>query len=207
MNVFIGIDPSLNSTGICILKYDENNQLCSDNFYCVKPNKLTKREIKESTLYPNLQYILYEKDDLKEHSDNNVEHEAYKTRNIFNIGDAIATLFSSQLKDIDSHHVYIVMEGISYGSSGRTVSIFDLAGLNYVLRYQLKNFGQLMIGSPKQIKKFATGNGNAGKDEVINIFNSLYSFDIKKIDDISDAYFMAKYAKHLYDTHNVPQIS
>lgn len=201
MEIFIGIDPSLNSSGVCILKYFDDD-FKSDNFYCIKPNKLSKREIKEDEMYLNFDYILYEKTDLTIYTEN-IDHEFYKTQNIINIGNTIYNLIVDSC-DIYNDNIYIVMEGISYGSSIRTSSIYDLAGLNYILRYKLQNKGniKLIVASPKQIKKYATGNGNAKKDELINIFKALYKFDIKKIDDISDSYFMAKYAKYIYEIDN-----
>ena len=43
MEIFVGIDPSLNSTGLC-LQFYEDNKMVKDIFYIIKPNKLTKRE-------------------------------------------------------------------------------------------------------------------------------------------------------------------
>ena len=42
MDVFVGIDPSLNSTGLCILKYD-NEEKISEYFAIIKPDKLSKK--------------------------------------------------------------------------------------------------------------------------------------------------------------------
>ena len=43
MRVYVGIDPSINSTGICIMRYD-GDKLCKTRFFIVKPNKLTRKE-------------------------------------------------------------------------------------------------------------------------------------------------------------------
>ena len=36
MKLFIGIDPSINSTGLCMLTYDDNDNKVSESFYIVK---------------------------------------------------------------------------------------------------------------------------------------------------------------------------
>ena len=99
--------------------------------------------------------------------------------------------------------IQIVIEGISYGSVQRTKSIFDLAGLNYLVREKFieKEGINLTIAPPSEIKKFASGNGNCNKEVMVNLFMlSHQGFDIiPKVDDISDAWFMSNYAKKLYD--------
>lgn len=202
MEVFIGIDPSLNCSGISILKYFNNEKL-SENFYCIKPNKLTKTELKEIENNINLDYILYNKNDLSIYKNMNFEYEYYKTQNIINIGKSIYNLIFENC-DIYNDNIYIVMEGVSYGSAVKTSSINDLAGLNYIIRFMLQDKGNinLIISTPKQIKKFATGNGNANKDEIIFLFKNLFNINIKKIDDIADSYFMARYAINIYNKDN-----
>ena len=98
---------------------------------------------------------------------------------------------------------FIVIEGISYGSSIRTKSVFDLAGLNYLIRYKLiKAFdhSKFTIIPPSELKKFTTGKGNANKDTIVALFQLLYpNLSVPKLDDIADAYFMSNYAKHMDD--------
>ena len=71
MEIFVGIDPSLNSTGICMLFYEED-KLVKDMYYIIKPNKLTKKEQSIQDTLINFDYILYEKTDLDIYKDNNV---------------------------------------------------------------------------------------------------------------------------------------
>ena len=102
------------------------------------------------------------------------------------------------------HYIlYMVQEGISYGSSIRTKSVFDLAGLNYMIRKEFINKEDIrfFISPPTHIKKFATGIGNCKKEQVIELFKMIQpnlSKNIPKVDDIADAYFMAKYARQIY---------
>jgi len=192
MNVFIGIDPSINSTGLTILKYD-NNKLVNEKFFIIKPNKLTKKEEKISIR--NFKYLLYNKIDISEYKDDNHKGEYYKTLNMIEISELIyKTICKNTHKDDD---ITISMEGISYGSSIRTKSIFDLAGLNYLIRYLIIKNGhmKLLICPPQEIKKFASGKGNSLKDILVNSFLILYpKYEIiPKLDDLVDSYYMAKY--------------
>ena len=55
---------------------------------------------------------------------------------------------------------------------------------------------ELIVGTPGEIKKFATGNGNANKDLILSCFKLIYpELDLPKLDDIADAYFMGMFAK------------
>lgn len=196
MNVFIGIDPSINSTGLTILKYN-NNELVNEKFFIIKPNKLTKKEEKISIR--NFKYLIYNKIDISEYKENNHDSEYYKTINMIEISELIyKTICKNTHKD---DNIVISMEGISYGSSIRTKSIFDLAGLNYLIRYLIIKSGhmKMFICPPQEIKKFASGKGNSLKDILINSFLILYpKYEIiPKLDDLVDSYYMAKYCYSL----------
>lgn len=202
MIVCIGVDPSFNSTGICLKYYDENSEkIVKEYFVIIKPNKLTKKEIKEDSESINFEYVLYEKIDLKEYNDNNIIHEYWKTTNIINLADRIKETICEYCKDPEITNIYVVIEGISYGSTLRTKAVFDLAGLNYVIRKNLINREniKLYIVPPTHIKKFATGKGNANKDDIISIFKLTHkNIKISKIDDLADAYYMSCYGLELY---------
>jgi Holliday junction resolvasome RuvABC endonuclease subunit len=124
------------------------------------------------------------------------------------IVDNIYNLIYDHINEYNVEYAIIVQEGISYGSSIRTKSVFDLAGLNYMIRYKLLKLLnnndnlQLIIGTPSEIKKWVTGSGNCNKEIMIEMFKSIYSdFDIPKVDDISDAYFMSLYAKKIFENN------
>lgn len=192
MNFYIGIDPSINSTGLTILKYDDQNLLIDEYFFIIKPDKLTRNE--KNISIENFQYIIYKKEKYKD-LDNHLS-EYYKTLNMINIAENIINIIKTYTTKEDN--IYISMEGISYGSSLKTKSIYDLSGLNYLIRYLIiKNeHMKLIICPPSEIKKFASGLGNANKDILISSFVMLYpSFKvISKLDDLVDSYYMAKYA-------------
>lgn len=210
MDIFIGIDPSLNSTGVCILLYDGDIKQ-HEYFYIIKPNKLSRKELAihdDYKNYPDFDYILYNKTDLKDITDNH-KHEWEKTQNFRSALTEIIHIISEHCHDDDK--VYIVQEGISYGSTLRTKSVFDLAGLNYMLRDRLiklctnryEDF-KITIAPPTEIKKFATGSGNCKKEALIENFKILFPkyLNLPKVDDICDAYYMALFAKYLYNKEN-----
>ena len=191
MTTFIGIDLSLNSTGLCIIDND------IELFYIIKPGKLTKKEIYAESTIPNLKYITYNKYDLKQYT-NNSDKELYKTYNIINIVDQILNIVKIYVPKV------VCLEGLSYGS--RTNTLCDLAGLNYLVRQQLIN-SHLIIATPSEVKKFYVGIGNANKELLCNLFKTTHpTFDIvPKLDDIVDAHALANLAKYRFiqDNNNI----
>ena len=211
MEYFVGIDPSMNSTGICVQKYDGDIKI-SEQFIILKPGDKTKNKSKwlvkkekiaEEQLF-NFQYCFYPKENLDAYKELNHFHEYWKSWNMCSCAKTIQDIVKEWTKD-NSEHIYIVIEGISYGSVQRTKSIFDLAGLNYLVREKFINkyIGNneciFTIATPSEIKKFASGNGNCKKDVMVNLFKLSHPEleIVPKIDDISDAWFMSNYARKL----------
>lgn len=208
-NIYVGIDPSVNSTGVCISVYDDNDNLLEEKFYIVKPDKLTKKEDAAETRYiDKFSYLIYDKE--LTNTENNSDNERNKAINFMQIVEKVRSIiFQTDYRYYRMNNIYICQEGISYGSSTRTKSIFDLSGLNFMFREMAINSSRglkpvtLIVATPGEIKKFATGNGNANKELLLECFKATYpDFDIPKMDDIADAYFMAKYAKY-YRNNNL----
>lgn len=199
--LYVGIDPSINSTGITIARY-ENNVEAEIKFYIIKNGKLTKRESATNDSIDNFEYIIYNKIDLTQFKDDNHVFEYYKTKNMVEVVNTIYDLILNEVKKY-SAIVNVVIEGISYGSSIRTKSIFDLAGLNYMIRYKLITSDiqhlNLSIATPSNIKKYATGKGNANKESIMTIFKYIFPEmqNIPKLDDIADSYFMAMFSRDI----------
>ena len=199
--LYVGIDPSINSTGITIARY-ENNVEAEIKFYIIKNGKLTKRESAANDSIDNFEYIIYNKIDLTQFKDDNHVFEYYKTKNMVEVVNTIYDLILNEVKKYTSA-VNVVIEGISYGSSIRTKSIFDLAGLNYMIRYKLITSDiqhlNLSIATPSNIKKYATGKGNANKESIMTIFKYIFPEmqNIPKLDDIADSYFMAMFSRDI----------
>lgn len=199
--LYVGIDPSINSTGITIARY-ENDVEVEIKFYIIKNGKLTKRESAANDTIDNFEYIIYNKIDLTQFKDDNHVFEYYKTKNMVEVVNTIYDLILNEVKKY-SAIVNVVIEGISYGSSIRTKSIFDLAGLNYMIRYKLITSDiqhlNLSIATPSNIKKYATGKGNANKESIMTIFKYIFPEmqNIPKLDDIADSYFMAMFSRDI----------
>ena len=199
--LYVGIDPSINSTGITIARY-ENNVEAEIKFYIIKNGKLTKRESTANDSIDNFEYIIYNKIDLTQFKDDNHVFEYYKTKNMVEVVNTIYDLILNEVKKY-SAIVNVVIEGISYGSSIRTKSIFDLAGLNYMIRYKLITSDiqhlNISIATPSNIKKYATGKGNANKESIMTIFKYIFPEmqNIPKLDDIADSYFMAMFSRDI----------
>ena len=201
MNVFIGIDPSINSTGMTIRT---DTGYC--RFFIIKGDKLTKKEknaqLDNSEIF---EYCLYQKENVKD-TNNAHERELAKAHNLSTIADTIYNIIEELLQQfrksssIDS--VTICMEGISYGSI-HSAAVMDLAGLNYLIRDRLHHHtivGTLLVTPPAEVKRFYTGSGNANKQLMISTFKGSFpDFDLPKIDDVCDSEGMAKYARDWFE--------
>ena len=204
MNVFIGIDPSINSTGMTIRT---DTGFC--RFFIIKGDKLTKKEKNaQSDNSEIFEYCLYQKENVKD-TNNAHERELAKAHNLSTIADTIYNIIEELLQKfrktstIDS--VTICMEGISYGSI-HSAAVMDLAGLNYLIRDRLHHHtvvGTLLVTPPAEVKRFYTGSGNANKQLMISTFKGSFpDFDLPKLDDIADSDSMAKYARNWFETHS-----
>lgn len=175
----IGLDLSINSTGVCVNKDGKCN-------YFIITSKMTRKMQLFEHKY--IKYILYNKQEVEgEYPDK----ETIKTNNINNIVLEIEKIIKKYKPD------QVKIEGISFGSTG-SAALIDLSGLNYMVRKMLvdRNIPFTII-SPSQNKKFATGNGSAEKDVMIDAWKRLDKNvrDITevKIDDLADAYFLSCY--------------
>ena len=98
----------------------------------------------------------------------------------------------------------VILEGYSYGSTGK---VFHIAENTAVLKYLMWDEElEFEIVPPTVIKKFATGKGNANKEKMYEAFctenpkvdlrsqlTPRSSNVISPVNDIVDAYFIAKY--------------
>lgn len=195
--IYIGIDPSLNSTGICI-NVDGN---CK---YYIITSKMTKKMKDFKNEY--IQYLPYEKEDTNKKLNEYADVEFNKAHNIYNICVRVKQVIKANVEwyagdNINNCEVF--MEGVSYGSLG-SAALVDLSGLNFAIRNVLIELGvKFTIVSPSQNKKFATGLGNADKEHMIfswlMIEKHLKEIKDIKIDDLADAYFLSNYYKAKMD--------
>lgn len=198
--IYIGIDPSINSTGVVIRKIDDQKNLVFEKFFIIKPNKLTKNEQKFQDSTECFEYIIYNKIDLKNIKYDNHRYEYEKTLNISRIVNCLSSLLYRYV--LTSETTIVSMEGISYGSSTKTSALCDLAGLNYLIRLMIINLDidvRLNICTPAEVKKYASGMGNCTKDILSHMFLKIHPEfnEIKKVDDLADAYFMSCISERL----------
>lgn len=180
----IGIDPSINSTGICVV-YNQYN------YYYLIPSKMTKKM--DQFKHPRVSILPYNKYNAK--NEEYSKKEKFKTLNIYNICSIIKRIVELWKEKGDDIIVY--MEGVSYGSVG-SAALVDLSGLNFAIRITLQELQiPFEIISPTSVKKFAVANGSAEKDIIIDAWKRLDPIisNIKdiKIDDLADSYFLAYY--------------
>ena len=206
VSLYIGIDPSINSTGICIQSY-YNGEPLRTKFFIVHSGRLTK---KESEAVDNLDGLVdvveYNKIDtsIYKKKDNN-EFEIAKTKNLISIVSSISDILDSESRKLSLEYKYediesyITIEANSFNSRSRSVSLIELCGLNFLIRKEImdRNLTHLIVGTPSEMKKYATSKGNADKELVKLVFLTKYP-EFKdcafKIDDIADAYFMSCYS-------------
>lgn len=175
----MGIDPSINCTGVCICGIEDNP------IYILIPSKCTKKM--KSFKHDRIYIEQFEKTELKDLT--NEEKEFAKSRNIYNIVyiiERLVTIYKVR---------HVVMEGVAYNATG---SVVDLAGLNYAIRMMLLRHNiDFTIITPNTVKKFAVANGGADKELMIYAWQKLEPElkNIKefKVDDLADAYFMAQW--------------
>ncbi len=208
VDVYIGLDPSINSTGVTIMFVDTSTlRGLYEEFWIVKGNKLTKKETLAEKEVENFRYVIYEKNDNLKDLDEYRREEA-KAINLSNVAntirrelDLLIDWFKSKFDDIYIGDKYLCMEGISYGSV-HSSAVMDLAGLNYLIRDRILSmvsmYGNLYVCAPAQIKMFATGVGNAKKEQMVESFVNIIP-GMKKIpknDDLADSYFMCRWMLH-----------
>jgi crossover junction endodeoxyribonuclease RuvC len=98
------------------------------------------------------------------------------------------------MKYITEHDV-ICIEGFSYSSRGAGVSV--QYGIGWILRAELIKAGlNYYEVPPSSVKKFATGKGNAKKDELVLPIYKRWGFEHES-DNVRDAFVLAQIAQAL----------
>lgn len=180
--VTMGIDPSINCTGVCI---NTDNKY----IYIMITSKMTKKL--KSFKHDNIYIKDYNKCDTK--GLDYEQKEICKVENMRQICDILQDLVKQYSPDM------VYMEGISYGSVG-SAALSDLAGLNFMIRYMLRiNNIPFYIVSPMSLKKFAVANGSASKELMVFAWKNaeplLNNVRDIKVDDLADAYFLSNYSQ------------
>lgn|SRR5574343_323006 len=158
MQTIIGIDFSINSTGICHNENDKLNYI--SHFKCHQVKGKVKENIK----------LLETSDNFKiSYHDRVLKNPDYSLGEFEKITDA-SIITNSIIEEIDKipNISMIGLEGFSYQSIG--ASFIELVGYQYLLREKILNKNiKLKILSPTQIKQFV-GKGNYKKEEMIEFY-------------------------------------
>lgn len=86
----------------------------------------------------------------------------------------------------------VCIEGFSFGSKGQGVS--TQYGVGFAIRFALIERGMVWVESPpSQVKKFATGKGNASKESMILPLYKHWNFEHDS-DNVRDAFVLAQMA-------------
>lgn len=186
MNTIIGIDYSILSPAICIYNYeniDEEWNWRNCDFY------FFSKKVKELTIFSRFPGLY-----------------AYpllpRTEDIKFFGD-LGWWTIIQIGAMGSEHKKVFMEDYSYSASGKITKLAECTG---ILKHQLykKGYDYTLI-SPQDIKKCATGKGNASKEGMMEAWNvDTENFNLKELliespkslspsSDIIDSYFITKF--------------
>lgn len=95
----------------------------------------------------------------------------------------------------EDEKVLIIMEDFSFASKG--ASLFQIAGLGYLVRYHLwEQSIPFILVPPTVLKKFVTGVGNSDKNVMLKEIYKRWGADIND-DNIGDAYGLTRIGRAL----------
>lgn len=113
-----------------------------------------------------------------------------------------------EIEDIlmDNYDIDIIaIEGLAFMAKN-TTSLMQLAGLSYMVRNMLDDYGKrFLVIAPSSLKKFITSKGNATKD--IMMLETFKRYDISILDNNQcDAFGLAKCASY-YKKKNLSDLT
>jgi Holliday junction resolvasome RuvABC endonuclease subunit len=158
--MFVGVDYSITSPGMCFFFGDENDEFTLDKckLYFLTPTKKYAGNFGKTisgTDYPIYGSEQERHDKISEWAMDLIrQHEIFEKNELHSIG----------------------IEGYAFGAKGK---VFNLAENTGLLKYKVYKHGYLMQDiAPTEIKKRATGKGNANKIAMGDAFKELTGFDI-----------------------------
>ena len=87
----------------------------------------------------------------------------------------------------------IAIEGFSYGSRGKGIAFQFGYGYSVQISLYTNDFNYLVV-TPSQVKKFATGLGNASKESMILPIYKRWGYEHES-DNVRDAFILAQIAR------------
>lgn len=183
----IGYDPSPRASAVVALMCNEHGDVESMRWlaFCK-----TKRQVKQ---YPDGEYVMVP----KEFSDKKLASGDFDRHRF--VLETINQFLKQLTPNYKPNNIVSVFEGYAMGAIGRTFLIGECQGL---LRMQAYNMGLMRLYDIQGIKQFATGNGGAEKEEMLQAYYMVKNTLIEETqlqvpfeeitDDLCDAWWIAQ---------------
>lgn len=166
----IGIDFSITSTAVCACVYGEYRIASFQRRDPTKPFSKPQQAFFDYLGNEcDVDMIYIERAPLPK---GYMEKERAKLTDIDLISIAVTHWITKQLLGSSGDGPYVALEGMSYASAGSGLDIAEYhSGVKSTLnRELLRTVEDLWVVPPMTLKKFATGKGNAQKDQMIESF-------------------------------------
>lgn len=190
---WIGIDQSLNSTGMTIQFSDKPD---------VKFFQFAAGKMKHSA---SVCYVEYGR--VKESTDDFTTNEVNIIKSAHNLTKSIFHYLELWCKDYEVWNVAVEGQVMSGFSKRQMFHLTDLVKLVSIIEYNILKHSKtkLTIIPPTSIKKYFTGSGRAKKEDMIKEFHLRVQHfdDTGKIDDVVDSYALSEYIAHPNNTGTV----
>lgn len=188
----IGVDLSINSTGLVFVFKNKNKEQLLNVFYNIIPQELLTKGKKNKDIITTTYVKDYDKDSYS-------SEDLSKVMSGYRLGKKINELINENIEKFKPSVISARMEGslLSTRFSAHQSRLNDLTCYNSITKLSLLSnikIKTFFIIPPTTLKKYAVGKGNAKKDAIIEqFFTEFPNFDtIGKLDDIADAYYLAK---------------
>jgi len=192
-NFLIGVDPSINGSGIFIQNVKKKKEFYTLVFCQTKKEFKICSESRASFIFP------------------------VKTvdKKLFFINRAIinSKIICKFIREMTNQEkCYIAIEGFSFGSHGKLASIGEFVG---ILEYELLMDGhRIKEYAPTSVKKFFTGKGNANKNLMVETFvetsiGKSFPEEITKLkcfQDITDSFAINQLLQKEFDCKTINEI-
>lgn len=191
MTTIVGIDYSLTCPAVCV----SNTNSFHDSYFYFLHNVVRHHGLIGNILGDPHDYYL-------------TDQQRYEN---------IASWVLNIIAPFDKEETVIVIEDYSFGSKGKVFHLAENCGLLKYLLY--KNDYHFFTIAPSAMKKFATGKGNASKQDMYDAFYALTDVDLisiyggakKRLDspvtDIVDSFFLARHLRDSLSTHETEKFN
>jgi Holliday junction resolvasome RuvABC endonuclease subunit len=167
MQMVMGIDPSLRSTGLCVMTTEAFN-------YRIVESGILSTVKKKNT---------------SSHKETASEKLTARLPNLFQIKRFMNNQFQTHTPEV------VVIEGYSYGSKVALPLQGEVTASIVLATEDLKTVPLLIVVPPTSVKKFITGKGSGKKELVLKEVYRRFGFDTDN-NNIADAFVLCLIAWH-----------